>query len=185
MRLPTFASFVVAAFAPMLFIACDSSTGDDGDAIVGEGDPYPAVKVSDCDGNEVDLRSFIAAHDASYVTFGAGWCVACQEEAPVINRELVDGLAERGDAVGVVQILIENQPDEAPPQSLCADWRDDLEARYTVLVDTRQENLAPFFGGAVGTLPLHLIVTRDGVVRLKKLGAIPTDIKALVEGWLP
>jgi len=167
--------------------ACDS--GDDkepvDDGVVGEGEAYPAVKVRACDGSEIDMRALLAQHDASYVTFGAQWCVACQEEAPVINRELVDGLASRGDAVGVLQILIENQPDEPPPQALCAAWRDDLSARYVVLVDTAQENLAPFFGSAVGTLPLHLVVTRDGIVRYKKLGAIPTDIKALVEGWLP
>jgi len=163
--------------------ACDSNSG--GDALVGAGDPYPDVTVRDCDGNEVGLRAWLAGHDASYVTFAAQWCVACQEEAPIINRELVDGLASRGDAVGVVQVLIENQPDEAPPQSLCAAWRDDLDARFAVLVDTRQEHLAPLFGTAVGTLPLHLVVTGDGVVRYKKLGAIPTDIKAVVEGWLP
>ena len=64
-------------------------------------------------------------------------------------------------------------------------WRDDLQARFVVVVDTRQEHLAPFFGTAVGTLPLHLVVTRDGIVRYKKLGAIPTDVKAVVEGWLP
>jgi len=103
----------------------------------------------------------------------------------VINRELVDGLASHGEGVGVVQLLIENQPDEPPPASLCAAWKDDLQARFTVLVDTRQEHLAPFFGTAVGTLPLHLVVTRDGIIRLSKLGPIPSDIKAVVEGWLP
>lgn len=164
--------------------ACDD-TADAGSGLIGEGDPYPAVRVQDCDGNEVDLRAWLANHQASYVTFGAQWCTACQEEAPIINRELVDGLASRGDAVGVVQILVENLPDEPPPASLCAAWRDDLEARYAVLVDTRQEHLEPLFGGTVGTLPLHLVVTGDGVVRYRKLGAIPTDVKALVEGWLP
>jgi|GEM_PF-1245112 len=167
--------------------ACDSGNGEEpvGDGLVAAGDPYPDVTVQDCAGNEVNLRAWLGQHDASFVTFGAQWCVACQEEAPVINRELVDGLASRGDAVGVLQLLVENQPDEPPPQSLCAAWRDDLQARYVVMVDTRQEHLAPLFGSAVGTLPLHLVVTRDGVVRYKKLGALPTDVKALVEGWLP
>lgn len=178
---------VLSILAPSIVLAlaaCDSS-GAGGVEPIGEGDPYPAVRVQDCDGNEVELRSWLGAHDASYVTFGAQWCTACQEEAPVINRELVDGLASRGEAVGVVQILVENQPDEPPPASLCAAWQGDLGARYTVLVDTRQEHLEPLFGGAVGTLPLHLVVTRDGVIRYRKLGAIPTDVKALVEGWLP
>lgn len=177
----TIALVLVAA----CWVGCDSSDGgDDGAQAVREGDAYPAVRVQDCDGTEVDLREWLAMHDASYITFGAQWCVACQEEAPIINRELVDGFADRG-GVGVLQILIENQPEEPPPQSLCAAWRDDLQARFTVLIDTRQEHLQPMFGGAVGTLPLHLVVTRDGIVRFKKLGALPADIQAVVAGWLP
>lgn len=171
----------------LCLVGCDGGgDGDgDGDPVVREGNLYPALRVQDCDGNEVDMRAWLAEHDASFVTFGALWCEPCKKEAPVINRELVDGLASRGDTVGVAQILIEAQPDEAPPASLCADWRDTLGARFVVLVDTRQEHLAPFFGGGIGTLPLHLVVTGDGVVRFKTLGALPTDIKATVEGWLP
>lgn len=165
-----------------LALGCDSG-GEDEPTTVGEGDAYPALTVKDCDGNPVDVRAWLADHDASYVTFGAQWCTACQEEAPVINRELVDGLA--AEDVGVVQILVENQPDQAPPQALCAAWRDDLSARFAVWVDVEQVHLEPFFGGAIATLPLHLVVTGDGTIRMKKLGAIPTDIKAVVEAWLP
>lgn len=166
------------------FVSCDSGDGDE-DTTIGEGDLFPAVSVQDCEGQEVDMRAWLARHDASFVTFGALWCEPCKEEAPVINRELVDGLAARGDTLGIAQILIEGQPDTAPAGSLCADWRDTLGARFMVLVDTRQENLAPFFGGGINTLPLQLVVTKDGLIRYHKLGALPTDIKAIVEGWLP
>ena len=172
------------SWVALVAAGCDSGNGDPGNTTLGENDPYPALSVSDCDGKPVDLRASFAAHDVTYVTFGAQWCTACAEEAPFINRELVDGFAGP-DNVARVQILVEAQPEEAPPQSLCAAWRDDLEARYTVLVDTRQAHLEPFFGGAVGTLPLHLIVTKDGTIVMKKLGPIPEDIHAQVEGWLP
>jgi len=163
--------------------ACDGGGGDNPSELVREGDLWPALTVTDCTGQAVDMAAFIGAHDATYVTFGALWCSACQEEAPIINTELVDGLAGRN--VGVVQILIENHPGQPPTQALCADWTTDLEARYTVLADVQQAHLPKFFGGAVATLPLHLIATKDGVIRYKKLGALPTDIKGLVEGWLP
>jgi len=162
--------------------ACDSGDKDDGATLVKSGDLYPAVSVQDCDGNPVDFRAWLATHDANYVTFGAGWCTACQEEAPFINTELVDGLA--GESVGIAQVLIEKQPGEAPTTALCAAWKRDLGARYDVLVDVSQENLAPFFGAAVDTLPLHLVVTRDATIRYYKRGAIPDDMKAIVEGWL-
>lgn len=164
-----------------LFAGCDSDTK--GSTTLAEGDLYPALTVSDCDGNPVDLRAWLAQHDANYVTFGAQWCVACQEEAPIIHRELVDGLAGRN--VGVAQILVESNAGSPPGQGLCAAWKRDLSARYDVFVDTRQEHLQPVFGGAIATLPLHVVVTSDAVVRLFKPGAIPSDIKSIVEGWLP
>lgn len=170
-------------FSAGMLVACDSNSGEGEPTTVGEGDLYPALTVSDCDGNPVDLRAYLASKDASYITFGAQWCVACQEEAPIINSELVDGLA--GENVGVAQILIESNAGSPPSQGLCAAWRDDLSARYDVFVDTTQGHLEPVFGGAIATLPLHLIVTRDGVIRLFKPGAIPEDIKGVVSGWLP
>jgi hypothetical protein len=174
---------LIAASAPA-YVACDAADSPPGEtAFVGEGDAWPALTVTDCDGQPVDMRAFFGDYDATYVTFGAQWCSACQEEAPIINRELVDGLA--GRSVGIAQVLIEGQPGQPPPQSLCSAWATDLAARFPVLVDVQQLHLPDFFGGAIATLPLHYIVTRDGVVRFRKLGALPTDIKALVEGWLP
>lgn len=169
--------------APLAFSACDAADTPSETPFVSEGEAWPALTIRDCDGEPVDMRAFFAAYDATYVTFGAQWCSACQEEAPIINRELVDGLANR--RVGIAQILIEGQPGQQPPQSLCSAWANDLAARFPVLVDVDQLHLPDFFGGAIATLPLHYIVTGDGVVRFRKLGALPTDIKALVEGWLP
>lgn len=163
---------------------CDGDGGDPAtDTFPEAGQPYPAAQVSTCDGAPVALADWIAAHDVAFITFGAKWCQSCQEEAPVINAELVDALA--GHNVGVAQILIEADPGDPPPQSLCAVWRDELGARFDVYVDVAQESLAPHFGGAVATLPLHYIVTGDGTVRLRKLGALPTDIQQLVRDWLP
>ncbi len=174
-----------AALAALLALgACDSAAaGSDDSTFPGEGDSYPAATVKDCDGADVVLGDWIAQHDVSFITFGAKWCTACQEEAPRINAELIDGLA--GLSVGVAQILIEDDPGVKPPQSLCAVWRDGLSARFTVLVDPDQQSLSDHFGEGVGSLPLHFIVTRDGTIRLRKLGALPDNIKQLVQDWIP
>jgi cytochrome c biogenesis protein CcmG/thiol:disulfide interchange protein DsbE len=184
MKRPLYLAQLAAA---LLVIACDASPGADAGAgpgdLVGEGDAWPAVEARDCAGQPVALQALLAQHDATFVTFGAQWCTACQKEAPDINAKLVDGFA--GRSAGVVQILVEGQPGEAPAASLCEAWASELEARFTVLVDVEQQHLAPFFGGAVATLPLHLVVTRDGVIRYRKLGELPADIDAILAGWLP
>jgi cytochrome c biogenesis protein CcmG/thiol:disulfide interchange protein DsbE len=176
---------LVLASAASLGSGCDAATSEapGAGARISEGDSWPALKVRDCAGAEVDMRALVADHDATFVTFGAQWCTACQKEAPDINAKLVDGFAR--ESVGVVQLLIEGQPGEAPAESLCAAWQDELEARFTVLVDVDQTHLADFFGGAVATLPLHFVVTRDGTIRYRKLGELPGDIDAIVRGWLP
>jgi len=172
-----------SALALAVGAGCDGGDGDEGPTFVREGDVYPSVPVLDCAGQEVELGTIIAAHDVTFVTFGATWCVACQKEAPILNAQLVDGLAD--ESVAVVQILIEDQPGFAPPLSLCSAWKTELNARFDVLVDTEQLSLPDHFAGGIQTLPLHFIVTRDGVIRLRKLGDLPTNIQQLVRDWLP
>jgi len=173
------------AIVLMILGGCDSGNGDNTTpTTLGTGDHYPALTIADCEGGAVDMQAKIAEHDVTYITFGAQWCTACAEEAPRINDELVDGLA--GKSVGVAQILVEQQPGEPPAANLCASWRDELHAKYDVLVDFDQVHLAPFFGATeAGTLPVHLIVTRDGTIRSKIVGALPDDIQERIEAFLP
>jgi thiol-disulfide isomerase/thioredoxin len=173
----------VAALALAIGAGCDS-LGDEGDASAFpvEGTAYPAVTIEACDGSAFDVGAYIADHEVTFITYGAKWCTACQKEAPIINADLVDGLAD--EDVGVVQILVENDPGDPPPRTLCAAWRDDLEARFEVVIDPEQKTLPQHFGTAIDTLPLHYIVTRDQTVRLRRLGELPPDIKARVEAWI-
>ncbi|MFT7578447.1 MAG: peroxiredoxin [Myxococcota bacterium] len=184
LQAPRFLLAPLAIAAVVATGACDS-LGDPNDSseFPIEGDLYPAAMVQTCDGTAVALADRIGQSDVTFITFAAKWCTACQKEAPIINTELIDGLA--GRSVDVIQLLVENDPDEAPPLSLCSAWRDDLGARFDVLIDVDQNSVPQHFGTAIETLPLHFIVTRDGKIRLRKLGALPEDIKSRVEDWLP
>ena len=180
MTRPLAASILAAALA---LAACDSGDGAPAPAFPDVGDLYPAATVRACDGTSVALRDWIGAHDVVFLSFAAKWCSSCQEEVPVLNADLVDGLA--AESVGVAQVLIEDDPGVAPPQSLCGVWKTDLGARFDVFVDVDQESLAPHFGGAIATLPLHFIISRDGTIRLRKLGALPDGLATLVQDWIP
>lgn len=171
------------ALALLAAPACDSSGGTSSSTLPEVGGKYPSAMINDCAGDAFDINTWIGEHDVVYIGFGAQWCQACQEEAPVLNEELVDGLD--GDAVGVAQLLIEGQPGEAPPQSLCAAWENDLSTAYSVFVDPEQNSLEAHFGGAIANLPVHYIVTRDGTIRYRKVGALPDNIKQLVSDWIP
>lgn len=172
--------------ALLMVAGCDSGNGTE-DTTLGEGDLYPALAVETCDGAAIDMRTVLATKDVTYITFAAQWCTACQEEVPRINDELFKELVtDGGKSVGVVQMLIEHEPGSPPRDLLCSSWKEELEADFDVWVDPRQEHLDPFFGAAgTGQLPVHLIVTKDGIIRSKIIGALPSDIKQRVEAWLP
>lgn len=152
-------------------------------------DPMPAVTISRCDGpppglENLDLSAWIASYDVVYITFGAKWCTNCAKEAPIINAEVVDRFTD--GRVGVAQILIEKEPNEAPTAALCRAWRDDTGARYSIFVDPERRMVAQHFGEAVGgTLPVHLIVSGDGTIRFRKVGDLPDKFGDLIAGWLP
>ena len=177
------ASLLAASAALALWAgwACDGSAGGGAQSTA----TVEPATVYDCDSNQVDLASEVAAHDASLVTFAAKWCEACKEEAPRLNSELVDGFAGGKGDVGVYQVLVEADPGQAPPQELCAQWRDALGARFTVLVDRDQVTVPQYFDGAVGQLPYHVVATRDGKIRFSLLDGLPDNIATIIQDWLP
>lgn len=190
----------IAAFVVALLAGCDGGgasapggdgggpgTTDGGDGsqeLVRRGDMIPEATITDCDAEPLSLQEWIGRHDVAYVTFGAVWCTACKEEAPIINEDVVARF--EGESVGVAQVLVaDQQPGEPPRQELCTEWRDRLDAEFTVWVDADREMVAPYFGEQAGELPAHMIVQRDGTIRFFKVGAIPDDIGDRIGNWLP
>ena len=170
------------AFA-LLLVACDDAVNDPS---CHQGElPFlqKDATLYDCDGQPINLLDWAQEHDVSYVGFAAGWCIACKEEVPRLNDELV---TPNGDEVGVSQILMENDPGVAPTEGLCAGWREDLDADYDIFIDKDGVLLDAFFaGGPIKQLPVHLIVDGYGGIRWEFGGNLPTDIADRVTLWLP
>jgi len=171
-------SLLIAATL-LLLPACDGSsttTGDDAQVLLEDAQLYA------CDGSTVSLLDWVKAHEVSYIGFAAGWCGACKEEVPRLNDELV---APNGDEVGVSQIIMEDVDANTPTEALCTGWKEDLDADYDILIDKDGALLEPFFGGGpISQLPVHLIVTGDGVIRYQLAADLPTDIADKVTLWL-
>ncbi len=191
MRLRTARVTAAALLASSLLAAsCDGGTaGVAGFTPPDLGDPMPAATISSCDVpppdlEALDLSAWIASYDVVYITFGAKWCTNCAKEAPLINAKVVDRFT--GGRVGVAQILVEQEPNQPPTAALCRAWGVDIGARFPIFVDPEQRMVAQHFGEAVGgTLPVHLIVTRDGTIRFRKVGELPDNIGDRIADWLP
>ena len=143
----------------------------------------PEATIEDCDENPVSVLDYIAAHEITYLTFAAGWCTACEKEVPLLN-DLVQEFA--GESVGITQILIEgvNLEGGPPPQGLCSQWAALTGPQFPLYIDVEQNMLCDHFGEAVGTLPVHLLISGDGVVRFRIVGALPEDISTRISEWL-
>ncbi|MEE2778917.1 MAG: hypothetical protein VYE15_00235 [Myxococcota bacterium] len=174
--------FLGALLALSALVGCDPVDPTDPDAL--DFVELDDAVLYDCDGEEVSLLDWVKAHEVSYIGFASGWCGACKEEVPVLNEELV--APNDPQKVGVAQILLEDENGEPATAALCAGWRDGFGANYTILSDIDQVLLEPFFGGGpIEQLPVHLIVTGDGLIRYQLAANLPSDIAQRVTSWLP
>ncbi|MBD89968.1 MAG: hypothetical protein CL940_06505 [Deltaproteobacteria bacterium] len=166
-------------------VACAPAPEEVCSAVVDTGFELPAATISDCDGNSVSLLELIEANEVTYISFGAGWCTACQEEIPELNALKTEF---EGKNVGIVQILVEGMsPGVEAPLGLCGQWAGDALppiAEFPVWIDVEQSMICDHFGEAVGTLPVHLLVTGDGTVQSRIVGALPADMSARISDWL-
>jgi hypothetical protein len=161
--------------------ACDTPT----EVLCGPGAEVPKIedaKLYTCSGEATTIMDIVGAHDVTYITFGAQWCTACQKEVATINAEVVDHFDM--NKVGVIQILVENQIDEAPTADVCQAWSDSLKPNFTLLTDLDQATLPLYFEEGISILPMHLVVTRDGSIRYEALGPMTDDLQSLIEPWI-
>jgi Redoxin len=121
-----------------------------------------------CDGTPY---SFVddgwAEASATVVIISAVWCVPCQNEARVLEAQLVRPYAERG--VRVVTILVQNSDRSAITSTQCTNlWQNRYNLTIPVLMDPRQ-TLSPFYPGLA--FPGNLIVDRNGRIRFRQYGS--------------
>ena len=168
-----------------MLVACAPAPDEVCSAVVDTGFALPEAVISDCDGGSVSLLELVNANAVTYISFGAGWCTACQEEIPELNALKSEF---EGKGVGILQILVEGMsPGVEAPLGLCAQWAGDAlppVADFPVWIDVEQTMLCDHFGEAVGTLPVHLLVTGDGTVQSRIVGALPADMSDRINDWL-
>lgn len=136
-------------------------------------DRLPGRVLSDCCGRLVPLADVICAAHVTVVEFGAGWCVACRESAPILSQWSAK-YAARG--LRVVSVLKETDTaGSAASQAFCKCWGSDYDASYTLLIDPADVLTTACSGGS---LPTTLVVDSNGVVRQRFTGGALDDVEA-------
>ena len=134
--------------------------------------PAPAWQLKDPDGRVVSSAQF--KHKVVVLDFWATWCGPCRSEIPgyvaLQRKYAADGLAIIGVSV-----------DEGGPAVV---RRFAAEEKIDYPVVLADDKIAGAFGG-VDAIPTTFIIDRDGVIRFRKVGAMPpAEFEAVLQRYL-
>lgn len=134
------------------------------------GDPLPAIRLSDLDGNTVDLAS-IAPGRPLLVNVWASWCGPCVEEMPELQRY---AQAQGQAGVQVVGLALDT------PEGV-RDFLARIPVDYPILLETPgPADASVWLGNTRGLLPYTVLVDARGRVVKQKLGPFA---HGEIEGW--
>jgi thiol-disulfide isomerase/thioredoxin len=146
-------------------LALAPSTGLTAAGLTGQPAPDFALRSL---GNE-NLRLSEHLGEVVVINFWATWCGPCRQEMP-----LLDELYSKYRLVGLV--LLSVNIDDAPDRAI--EMAQALKVSYPVLLDARKDVSRAY---QVGTLPLTVLIDREGIVRYVSEGYKPGYEKRYAE----
>lgn len=123
------------------------------------GEPMPAIRLPDLQGQQVDLKSF--AGKPLLINVWASWCGPCIKEMPELDR-YAQAQGEHG--VQVIGLALDT------PEGV-RDFLDKIPVRYPIVLDTPgPADASVWLGNAKGVLPYTVLVGADGRILKQKIG---------------
>lgn len=127
----------------------------------------PDIALQDCEGSEHTFEALAAEREALVLAIGAGWCVPCQEDAPVLDAFQADH-----EELRVVSVLVEDRDADPATRRFCSEWTEDYRISHLVLVDPAfmTDTLVSTDG-----FPAHAVLLPDGAQVYSQSGAFVED----------
>lgn len=141
-----------------------------------EGEVAESFALTDQYDETVRLHDF--CDQVVLLDFSAGWCGACQSEAPVLQAFFEE---RQADGFMAVTVYMENADSSSPTLEETKEWAETYGLTFPVLLD---DGVYGPFASATGQgtigLPLMVLVDRGVVVTMNQ-GATEEDVLALLE----
>ena len=150
----------------------DDDAGDDDG-----GTPVPNWSWVNDAGETVELYDFMGS--VVMLNAGAGWCVPCREEAPLLESDLYQEYRDEG--FEIIELLVEDNQNNPPSQEFLQGWRSEYGLTYTICADPAW-TLMPYF--TEGSLPFTLFLDRAMVPRSSRHGYDKAVYQGVIEQLL-
>ena len=126
----------------------------------------------------VYAADFCAA-TATVVVYSAGWCGPCQQEAPIVEREITAPYRARG--VRVLTVINEN-PDRSPATTnFCNQWRTRYGLTSTMLIDPTNSWPRSM---QISAFPTIAVFDRTGRIRMVQSAPSLATVRATLDAIL-
>jgi thiol-disulfide isomerase/thioredoxin len=112
---------------------------------------------------------------ATVIVVGAGWCGACQEEAPVVESTVTQPYRSRG--VRVVTLLVENSDRSPATSAFCQRWQSRFGLTSRMVVDpsdTIGRRLS------ISGYPFIAVIDRRGRIRMAQSAPRMSQVTSLL-----
>ena len=124
--------------------------------------PFQPLSLPSCDmpgTNYSFYGSDLCQTSATLIVISAGWCVPCQREAPIIQRDITAAYAARG--VRVISVYAQNVDAGTPTINECTAWRDRYRLTSHMVIDPAglTARWTP-----MNAFPTNIIVDQNGII---------------------
>jgi len=149
----------------------------------GLGDTFDVfAKLTNCDGEKVQLLDLMCGKKLTFVDISAGWCQPCKEQAETLDEEIYEPFKDQG--LQVISVIFEDPDGYPATSSYCEVWRDTFSLTSPVLVDPALIALKQQFVDAGNAAPINLLLDENFKIIYIRSGENPADLVETIEAEL-
>lgn len=140
-----------------------------------EGRVLEPFLLRDCDGQEVHLSRRWCGQEATIIHLSVAWCGTCEADTARLNSEVMEAL--EGEAVQLVEVLVERAPGVVATEGDCSYWQSSFDPPVTTYIPPSQ-SLGPALDllTDADALPLTVVVDDLGIIRVWSGATIPSNL---------
>lgn len=155
----------------------DSGNQDDDDDAGGGGNKIDNFTWTTVDNESLTLYDYEGS--VVLLSVGAGWCVECKDETPILEKQFWQVYKDQG--LVVIQLLIQNATGKAADIDFATEWKNEFGVTFPLCIDP-DNSTEPYWDQP--SLPFIMLLNKKLEIEDKSHGFDKEVYKLLVEQLL-